>query len=266
MTIDYLKRNYLNGKSRFAPVLLLAVSACSAILILTKVATLSAASARAEEIVREAIANGKTDVKNLEEQTAKSKALADELKKNNLFAPTPAKQHPVKGVSGILGDEVLINGKWYKVGDKIADARVVSIEPTRVKIEWEGTQKVFAPMSTSGSEEQGGPRRSRPDMRRTPGRQRTATAGPSVVAVGRDRGGRGHKVGFRKLSEKERAELRLKAELKRKSSIEKGTFKKLVKPGSAKKQASPKKDVAQAKKVSGGTKTKKQTTASKAKK
>ena len=266
MTIDYLKDNYLNGKSRFAPVLLLVVSACLAILILTKVATLSAASARAEELVREAIANGKDDAKNVEEQVAKSKALADELKKNNLFAPAPAKQHPVKEVSGILGDEVLINGKWYKVGDKIADAKVVSLEPTCVKIEWEGTQRTFSPMSGSGSEEQEGPGRSRPDMRRTPRRQRTATAGASVVAVGRDRGGRGHKVGFRKLSEKEKAELRLKAELKRKSSIDKGTFKKLVKPGAAKKQASPKKDVARAKKVSGGTKTKKQTADSKAKK
>jgi len=42
---------------------------------------------------------------------------------------------------------VLINGKWYKVGDKIGDAKIVAIEPTQVKIEWEGKEKVFAPIS-----------------------------------------------------------------------------------------------------------------------
>ena len=260
MTIDYLKRNYLNGRSRLAPVLLLVVFACLAILILTKVVTLSAASAKAEELVREVIANGKTDVRNLEEQTAKSKALADELKRNNLFAPAPPKQHPIREVLGILGDEALINGKWYKTGDAIADAKVVSIEPTWVKIEWEGTQRTFAPMSASGSEEQGGPRRSRPDMRRTPRRQKSRTAGPSMVVVGSGVGGRGRKVGFAKLSKGE------KAEPKQKPLIGKGELKKLLKPAAAKKQASPKKDVAQAKKASGGTKAKKQTTEKKTKK
>jgi len=260
MTIDYLKRNYLNGKSRFAPVLLLGVSACLAILILTKVATLSAASARAEELVREAIANGKTDVRNLEEQTAKAKALADEIKKRNLFAPAPPKQHPVAQVSGILGSEVLINGKWYKIGDKIGDARVVSIEPTRVKIEWEGTQKIFAPMSESGSEDPGGPRRSRPDMRRTPRNRKTRTAGASMVVVGPGMGGRGHKGGFANLSKKK------KAEQKQKSSIEKEEFKKLLKSAGPKKQASAKKDVAQKKKGNSDEKSKKQTTEKKTKK
>ena len=266
MKIDYLKDNCLNGRSRLAAVLLLAVSAFAAILILTKVATLSAASARAEELVREAITNGKADAKTLEEQTAKSKALADELKRNNLFAPAPPKQHPVKGVSGILGNEVLINGRWYKVGDKIGNAKVACIEPTRVKIEWEGTQKIFTPMGESGSEEQGGPRRSRPDVRRTPRNRKTRTARASMVVVGADARGRGRKGGFGNLSEKQRAALKRAAEKKQKSLIGKGEFKKPLKPAGQKKQASPKKDVTQAKKASGGTKTKKQATDSKAKK
>jgi hypothetical protein len=74
-------------------------------------------------------------------------------------------------------------------------------------------------------------------------------------------GGRGHKVGFTKLTKGE------KAELKQKPLIGKGELKKLLKPGAAKKQASPKKDVAQAKKASRGDKTpKKQTTEKKTKK
>ena len=98
-------------------------------------------------MVRKVIAQSKSDPKDLERYVAKSKALAEELKKNNLFSPTPLKQHPVKHVSGILGNEVLIDGRWYKTGDKIIDAKIVAIKPDHVKIEWNGTEKVFAPIN-----------------------------------------------------------------------------------------------------------------------
>jgi hypothetical protein len=68
-----------------------------------------------------------------------------------LFAPPLPKKHPVSQVSGILGNEVLINSKWYKVGDKIGDAKIVAIESTLVKIEWEGKEKVFAPISAKSA-------------------------------------------------------------------------------------------------------------------
>ena len=115
-------------------------------------------------------------------------------------------------------------------------------------------------MSESGSEEPGGPRYNRARVQRTPRRRETRTTGPSAVVVGASSGGRGHRGGFANLSKAE------KAERKQKPLIGKGEFKKLLKPAGQKKQASPKKDVAQTKKVSGGTKTKKQTTDSKAKK
>jgi hypothetical protein len=87
----------------------------------------------------------------MEKYFVESKAIADELKKKNLFVPPKPKKHPVSQVAGILGDEVLINGKWYKVGDKVGDAKIVAIEPTLVKIEWEGKEKVFAPISAASA-------------------------------------------------------------------------------------------------------------------
>jgi hypothetical protein len=87
------------------------------------------------------------DPNDVAKHMAKGKATADGLKKKNLFAPPPPKRHPVTAVAGIFGNEVLINGNWYKVGDKIGDAKIVAIESTLVKIEWDGKVTTFAPIS-----------------------------------------------------------------------------------------------------------------------
>ena len=153
MKPDYLNNNHPNKKRDIISVGLLGVSAFMGVLILIKVTTFFAAPARAENSVKRAVALSKPNVEEVEKHLAKSKAIADVLKKKNLFAPPPPKQHPVKQVSGILGDEVLINGKWYKVGDKMGDAIIVAVEPTLVRIEWEGSEKVFAPISAVSAPE-----------------------------------------------------------------------------------------------------------------
>ncbi len=146
-----MQHNYL--KDKFVVIVLLGVSVFLGIMILVKVRGFFVASAWAENVVKRAVAQTKPDANDVEEYLAKSKAIADELKKKNLFAPPTPKKHPVSQVSGILGDEVLINGKWYKVGDKVGDAKIVAIEPTQIKIEWEGKEKVFAPISAASAPE-----------------------------------------------------------------------------------------------------------------
>jgi hypothetical protein len=116
------------------------------------------ASARAESVVKRAIEQSETDPKNIEKQLASSAAITDELKKNNLFAPPPAKQHPVKEVSGIFGDQVLIQNKWYNVGDTVKDAKIVAIGPTSVTIAWDGKEKSFLPIQAKAAEAPSGPR------------------------------------------------------------------------------------------------------------
>ncbi|MCX5645554.1 MAG: hypothetical protein NTZ17_12905 [Phycisphaerae bacterium] len=91
---------------------------------------------------------GATDLKTVLAQT---KASADEIKKKNLFVPVPANQYPVNEVIGILGREALIGDKWYKVGDRVGDAKIIAIEPTKVKVVWNGQEKEFSPIGSSGS-------------------------------------------------------------------------------------------------------------------
>ena len=72
---------------------------------------------------------------------------------------------------GILGREALIGDKWYKVGDSVGDAKIVAIEPTKVKVVWDGQEKEFSPIGSSG----GG------DRRGGPGGPSGALPGPGVL-------------------------------------------------------------------------------------
>ncbi len=152
MKIDYLKE-----KKELVSVVLLGVSAVLAVSILVKVTGFFTASAKAEKIVKTAVAQNTEDANDIDKYFAKYKMLADALKKNNLFAPPPPKQHPVTEVLGIFGDEVIIRDKLYKVGDKIGDAKIVAIEATQVTIEWDGKKKTFSPMDAGGSSQPGRP-------------------------------------------------------------------------------------------------------------
>lgn len=189
-------------KTRSFSVLLLWISAVLGILILIKVTGFFVTSARADTLIETAIAQNGSDTDDIDKYLSKSKEVADELKKKNLFAPPEPKQHPVKQVLGILGNEVVINGKWYKVGDKIGDATIVAIEPALVRIEWNGSEKTFAPIDATGAADANAPKGERPDSGRERGIARVP--GDEMPMPGR-RGGFG---GFRDLSPEERAELR----------------------------------------------------------
>ncbi len=144
-----MKTDYLRHKKELIPLMLFGASVLMALLILIKVVGFFVFSARAENLIERAIAQNDTDTKDTKKYFAESKALAEGLKKNNLFAPPPPKQHPVKEIWGILGDEVLIKGKWYKVGDTIGDAKILAIGPTSAKIDWNGAEKVFLPIDAA---------------------------------------------------------------------------------------------------------------------
>jgi len=146
-----MKLDYLKEKKELISVVLLVVSVVLVFSILIKVWSFFDASAKAEKIVKKAVAQNNADAEDMDKYFAKYKVLADELKKNNLFVPPAPKQHPIKEVLGIFGDEVIIRDKLYKVGDKVGDAKIVAIGPTEVTIEWDGKEKTFAPINSSGS-------------------------------------------------------------------------------------------------------------------
>ena len=148
-----MKAEFIKNKKEFISAVLLGLSAVLAVCILIKVAGFFVTSVRAGTLVKKAVVQSKFDPNDSEKFLAKSRALADELKKKNLFVPPEPKKHPVKQVSGILGNEALIKSKWYKVGDKIGDAEIVAIEPVRVKIKWDGKEKYFAPIGAASAPE-----------------------------------------------------------------------------------------------------------------
>jgi len=260
-----MKLDYMKEKKELVSVVLLVASAFLAVLILVKVTGFFAASAKAESLVKKAVAQNDTDAKDMDKYFAKYKVLADALKKNNLFVPPAPKQHPVKEVWGIFGNEVLIKDKWYKVGDTVGDAKIVAIGPTQATIEWDGKEKTFAPIDAAEPSQPGGPRGSRAVAKAS----QPGGGSAQMVAVGsegRPMGGPGGKGAFGNLSEKERAKLQLKAEQKQRLLTEKEKSKKLSKRDAEKIQTKQRKDIAQKKKRNDDSKPKKEGTQGKIKK
>lgn len=204
-----MKADYLKDKRQLISRLLLLVSVILGVLILFKVTGFFTVSARAERLVANAVAQSKADPNDAEKYFAKSREIADELKKRNLFVPPAPKQEPMKKVAAILGDEVLVDGKWYKVGDRIGDANVVAIEATCARFEWNGKEIVKYPMDLEPS-----PAKKKPTAKAPP--KKTEQMPQPVVEVGpRPRGpgdrmfrGRGMRRMFENMSEEEREAFR----------------------------------------------------------
>ena len=146
-----MKLEDLKERREAVPAVLLGLAAFLVLMILVKLIAISVSSARAERLIGAAVAQGVSDANAVEKCVSKAKEAAEALKKKNLFSPPQKKEHPVKEVRGIIGNRALINGKEYELGESVGDAKVVAIEPTYVKIEWEGNTKVFAPISAADS-------------------------------------------------------------------------------------------------------------------
>jgi hypothetical protein len=218
-----MKIEYLKDKKELVSVVLLGVSAILAVSILVKVTGFFTAPAKARNIVKTAIEQNTEDANDIDKYFVKYKMLADALKKNNLFAPPAPKQHPVKEILGIFGDEVIIRDKLYKVGAKVGDATIVSIEATEVTIEWDGKKKTFSPMDAGGSSQPSRPGGSRPTARGGPPRPGGGGGSAQMVTVqsqGRPTGGPGGGMGsmmgrFQNMSEADRDRFRAEMEERR---------------------------------------------------
>ena len=91
------------------------------------------------------------DPNRLKQSLGEAKKTVDSLKQNNLFVKAPPKQNPIRQVEGILGQEALIGGKWYKVGDTVADAKIVAIAATQIEVEWDGKKTSLTPMASASA-------------------------------------------------------------------------------------------------------------------
>ena len=141
-----MKSGFIKDKNKLVSTVLLGISAVLAVCILIKITAFLVTSVRTGMLVKKAVAQSKLGPGEVEKYFAKPKELAKQIKKKSFFA-LPPKPEPM--VSGILGDEALMNGRWYKVGDKAGDVEILAIEPTQVKIKWQGSEKFLAPIATA---------------------------------------------------------------------------------------------------------------------
>lgn len=112
----------------------------TAVLVCVMVAKVNAFVSNVDSIperIEKAISQGSDDVGKLKELKAPYTEAANSLKKKNLFTPpTPKKKNPVSIIDAVLGNEALIKGKFYKAGDKIGDAQIISVSAKSVMIRW----------------------------------------------------------------------------------------------------------------------------------
>ena len=153
-------------KTRSAAMVLLAVAALLGALVLYEVAECLMTVAQAELAVVRASEAAMGVPNDVNAPLAEAKSTAEALKKNNLFVRPLPKQNPIREVLGILGDEALINGKWYKAGDTVGEAKILAVEPTKIKVSWKGQKIELTPLGAKG----GGPSSEPP----RPGRIRPA--------------------------------------------------------------------------------------------
>ena len=206
-----MKLDNLKEKKELLATAMLVVAVASAVLLAVRVRGFFVASANAQSAVEQTIDQNKPDAKNLTAQLGKFKTVADALKKSNLFSPPAPKQNPIKAVMGIFGDEALINGKWYKAGDKVADAKIVAVNPTSVETLWDGKKKTFNPID-GGASGPGGSKSGRPTASsRSSGGGRpgmVVTQGPRPGGGGMPGMGRMTPERMRNMSEAERDKFR----------------------------------------------------------
>ena len=77
---------------------------------------------------------------------AKDQEVIDTMMVDNLIAKAPPRTNPVTEVD-IIGQEVLVNGKLYRVGDNVDDATITAISAQDVTVQWNGTSTTFSPIA-----------------------------------------------------------------------------------------------------------------------
>lgn len=193
-------------------ILLLSFAAILMLLLLVKAARAFTACLSAKNAVEIATENSAPDPNAVKKYFAGPKGIAEQLKKKNMFFPPEPNHEPIKEVMGILGNEVLIQGQWYKVGDKVGEAEILAIEATQIRYRWEGKELTAAPIEASGIRRQErADRNERPEGTRPAARARPGGEGGP---------GRGRRAFFRNLSDEERQEMRQMRERFRNASEE----------------------------------------------
>jgi len=182
---------------------LVAAAAAMGILLLAKVVFVAVEQTMARSQVNSAFEMSGKNSNALETYKKHSQEEMSKVIAKNPFAGEAQKPSPPQ-FAGIMGDEALFNGQWYKVGAEVAGSKILKIDPTSVSVQFGDRQMVIVPEA-------------RPDPN-----ARMAGAGPSRSGPGGDmrrgdfggpggpggRSGRGGFGGFLNMSQQERDNMR----------------------------------------------------------
>ena len=133
---------------RFLPAILVAMSLTLAAVTCGKVIIFKTQSNRISANIEAAIGAGEINDEKMKNIQGRFTTAAANLKKKSIFAPPPkAKANPIKRVDAIMGDEALISSKWYKVGQSIGEAKIVTIGFAEITVMWNGKETKLSPIS-----------------------------------------------------------------------------------------------------------------------
>ena len=176
--------NYIKNKEKYFSKALLLLSLLLIALLVFKVAAFGIGSILLPDKINTAVTASTEKAQGDEEDKTKNNEAVEKLKQKNMFTPPAPKPVP-PACSGVLGDEVIINGKGYKVGQEVGGAKIVAITPNEVTILWEEKEMklpVFGAVRSNGPPP--------PSPQAGPGKKPERT-GPVPQRMGPGRGGGG---------------------------------------------------------------------------
>ena len=203
MNMDYVKNGMWYGSR-----VLFFASFVLAVLTATKVSGYMASSGRIKMAVKTAKAQNGQDEETVKTLLDEGRKAADGLKKKNMFVLPPAKPKPPV-CFGIIGSSAIINGKQYKVGEKVGGAEIISVGAKEVVIKWDDKEMKLIPFAASNaSSSSRRPSSSGKSAKKLPSDSKSKEPKPSkttVVHVTVDGpGGPGGRGGFMGMSSEDR--------------------------------------------------------------
>lgn len=132
----------------------LGIAILMGVLALSKVTTVFVLGSSAKAKVSAAFEASKKTA-GLDEYRKHAQTEVTNVTTKNPFAPEAAKPMPPQ-FSGIMGNEVLYNGQWYKVGQEVAGAKILKIDPAYVMVNFQGKDTPVVPEDKADPNSRGG--------------------------------------------------------------------------------------------------------------
>jgi hypothetical protein len=150
MSKDFIKNNL-----HYMTKALLGLSAAIVIITVAKGSAYVKSSTRIKANIEAAKAQKPNDQETINKLLETGRETAGTLRKKNMFTNPPAKPKPPI-CYGIIGSSAIINGKQYKVGDKIGAAEVLAVGTKDVTIMWEEKEMKLVPFKQNYRASSGG--------------------------------------------------------------------------------------------------------------